>query len=90
VAAHGGAHGGAAHGGARQPLEGVAHQPSSIGVAAGAAAEYTPPAGGGCDNWCDDEVPDDFICPITAELMHDPVLAYLLEYSLWLYLLPTY
>ena len=90
VAAHGVAHGVAAQGGARQPLEGVAHQPSSIGVAAGAAAEYTPPAGGGCDNWCDDEVPDDFICPITAELMHDPVLAYLLEYSLWLYLLPTY
>ena len=50
----------------------------SIGVAAGGAAEYMPPGGGGCG----DEVPDDFICPITAELMHDPVLAYLLTMAL--------
>ena len=44
----------------------------------GGAAEYMPPGGGGCG----DEVPDDFICPITAELMHDPVLAHLLTMAL--------
>ena len=72
------AQGTAAQGVAHQPLEGVVHQPLSIGVAAGGAAEYMPPGGGGCG----DEVPDDFICPITAELMHDPVLAHLLTMAL--------
>ena len=70
---------GMAQGVAHQPLEGVAHQPLSIGAVAGGAVGYMPPGGGGCG----DEVPDDFICPITAELMHDPVSTY----SLWPYLL---